>query len=230
MKEIKIVPGYDWLMVDRKGHFWNSRTKNRIAVSSTTKGYLKVTTKVSGVTVNCLAHRAVALAFIPNPENKPTVNHKNAIKTDNRVENLEWSTQKEQIAHSSEMGLRDVKKGEESNLSKYSEDDIRNVCSMIEGGYRNCDISKKLDIKQELISSIRMGRCWQHITKDYNLKKIRRGRLSVGTVQWICANLEKGLTPRQIMNISTNTNITIDMIYQIRIRNNYRDISKDYNF
>ena len=64
------------------------------------KGYKKVGLNEDGKFKQFYIHRLVAKAFIPNPENKKTVNHKNGIKHDNRVENLEWNTYSENNFHS----------------------------------------------------------------------------------------------------------------------------------
>lgn len=70
------------------------------------KGYLRVKlTDKNGVEHFPLIHRLVAEAFIPNPYCKPFVNHIDACTNNNRVENLEWVTNRENLIHASEMGL-----------------------------------------------------------------------------------------------------------------------------
>lgn len=62
-------------------------------------GYVKTTLCKDGVKKSYSVHILVAKTFIPNPENKPQVNHKDMNKENNMVENLEWNTAKENVAH-----------------------------------------------------------------------------------------------------------------------------------
>lgn len=68
-------------------------------------GYLVVDLCVGSVHKTALVHRLAAIAFLDNPDGKPVVNHKNANKQDNRVENLEWVTVRENAQHASKNGL-----------------------------------------------------------------------------------------------------------------------------
>lgn len=69
-------------------------------------GYYFIHLKNKDKKINTGVHRLVAQAFIPNPDNKPTVNHIDGDKQNNCVENLEWATYKEQLDHSLQLGLR----------------------------------------------------------------------------------------------------------------------------
>lgn len=68
-------------------------------------GYMQITVGKTGNRSQYRVHRMVAEAFIPNPENLPEVNHKNFIRDDNRVENLEWSTHEDNVQYSSCTGV-----------------------------------------------------------------------------------------------------------------------------
>ena len=67
--------------------------------SENTDGYFKVNLRKNGENKTCYVHRLIAQTFIPNPENKPEINHIDEDKTNNRVDNLEWKWHKDNINH-----------------------------------------------------------------------------------------------------------------------------------
>lgn len=84
----------------------NSGKPKILSAQTDQKGYLRMRIERKGSLVATIkVHREVAKAFIPNPENKPHVNHINGDKSDNRVENLEWVTVQENADHAMKNGL-----------------------------------------------------------------------------------------------------------------------------
>lgn len=124
-------------------------------------GYNRVTIptryKKSGI-----VHGLVAEAFIPNPENKPQVNHKNTIKTDNRVENLEWATAQENITHALNNSL--TNKGTKNGKSKLTENiviKIRAEFNEIKDVNPYVFLGKKYNVRRASIYAIIKRKNWK---------------------------------------------------------------------
>lgn len=109
----KDVPEFEGIyQVSNDGKVKNYSTGSCLKFSYSSNGYcrVKLYKKVDGKRYNkmFMAHRLVASAFLDNPMNKPQVNHLDGDKHNNRVENLEWCTQSENLVHSVRTGLRDM--------------------------------------------------------------------------------------------------------------------------
>ena len=95
----KIIPDFKKYEASTFGRIRNRKTKRLINRALLSSGYCVSSLRKDNKRKNIRFHRIIAQTFIPNPENKPTVNHKDKNRQNNHVDNLEWATQAEQNAH-----------------------------------------------------------------------------------------------------------------------------------
>lgn len=107
-------------------------------------------------------HRLLAEAFIPNPENKAYVNHKDGNKMNNDLSNLEWSTPSENMQHAYDTGLNKGPRGEFSGHHKLTTEQVIFIKSN-KGKYPGVELAKKFGVLPKQIYAIQGGKRWAHV-------------------------------------------------------------------
>ncbi|WP_284108924.1 NUMOD4 domain-containing protein [Acinetobacter pittii] len=136
-------------------------------------GYEIVGLSKDGGQKTCKVHRLVASAFCDNPLNKPHINHKNGLKTDNNSSNLEWVTASENALHALSLGLFQPSAGENSKAAKITAKQANYVREQILNDIPLNEISASTNIPLNIVSSIRLGKTWVTASTPELVQKCR---------------------------------------------------------
>lgn len=157
----KVIDGYENYEVSTAGRVRNIATSVVLKPNNCGR-YLQVKLSQNSKRKNFLVHRLVASAFIPNPDNKPQVNHINGIKTDNSASNIEWTTPSDNIKHSYLKNLRCPTMGETNGQAKLVESDVLKIRQM-SAGFTTQEIAEMWGVSASSIRLILRRKTWKHI-------------------------------------------------------------------
>jgi len=171
MEDWKDIPGWEGIyQVSNLGRVKRIQsgpgaTAGRIKIGyKTGGGYLQVDLSSPGRKTICpVVHRLVLSAFVGLcPEGKEA-NHKNGIRTDNRLDNLEWVTRSENLIHSIRVLNINIARGINFPQAKLNDDKVRKIKELFRGGMTYAQLSKIFDVSMGAIAHVIKGRSWRHI-------------------------------------------------------------------
>lgn len=140
--------------ITKKGEVINNHTKRIVKPQMNGKGYYRVS--IGGKLK--FVHRLVAEIYIPNPENKPQVNHKDGNKLNNCVDNLEWVSNSDNRKHAIENGLH--LSGEKCTYSKLTKTQVEFIRNHMD--IPNVELAKLFNVHHNTIADVKMFRTWKN--------------------------------------------------------------------
>lgn len=187
--------------VDIFGRIYSKYSKKYIKPFKNSCGYYLVDLSHNKKRHTMQLHRIVALAFIPNPDLLPTVNHKDGDKSHNCVWNLEWMSLIDNIKHAWKTGLAKPRCGTDNPANVYTEDQIHSVCSYIEMNIlSNTEIAIKCGVNVTLIRDIKFRGKWKHISSLYDLSNTRKTYRFVKYEPVVFMLIRKGKQNKEILD------------------------------
>lgn len=134
-----------------------------ISTKNISHGYKKTDLFKGNIRKQFFVHRLVAYAFVPNPLKKPNVNHLDGNKLNNRAENLEWVTQKENIHHAMASGLKKSLRGDAAPTSKLTWKEVRDIRKHSKEGVSSVDLAKMYGVHYNTIYSVVKLKSWMEV-------------------------------------------------------------------
>ena len=228
----------DYYLISNYGRVWHKYKARFLSITIDTKGYAFIPLSTSHGMKIMRIHRLVALHFLYQPGcEELLVNHKDGVKTNNYVNNLEWVTYSGNMRHAIETGLAN------SSFS-YDDETIKRICEMLQAGDKTFQqISTELGVSYTLVQAINQRRVHTDISDKYvfPLRKINT-TFSEDQVRAICKFISENPKPltwtlrdyyrfilKGSLQIGDATRLQIRTVEKIYNKTTYSYISKDYN-
>ena len=158
----------DDYIITEKGEIINKHNNRLVKPQKNGKGYLRVSIGKKLMFV----HRLVAQQYIPNPENKLQVNHKDGNKLNNCVDNLEWVTNQENRNHAIKNDLHFY--GDRCFWSKLTRQDVMFIRN--DNSHNITELSKMFNVARSTIRNIKTGKTWKQLKSYAELSQIESDR------------------------------------------------------
>lgn len=166
---------YHGYIVFKNGDCFSLRGRKLMKKLTNPQGYHQYCLFINGKYRKIGVHRLLAIVYIPNPDNKEVVNHKDGVRTNNSLDNLEWFTQKENVRDGYDRMRRNEILPHKSKLTKES---VIDIYKMLSNGLPTIAISKKHSVSLGAIREINNCKTWSWLANKCGFKKVtlKKGR------------------------------------------------------
>lgn len=167
-EQYKKIKGYSHYRIYKNGRIYSEFINRYITPTEDSSHYLQNTlVDDNGNRKTIKTHRLVAIAFLPNPENLPDVNHKDFNRRNNNVENLEWCTEKYNTQYTSKYNLG-INKESYMKLSPLTEEHVLLIPTLLNYGFSVKLISRLYRVGHITIRNIVSGKTWRWLKLNFN--------------------------------------------------------------
>lgn len=174
IEEYRKLKDYPMYRIYNTGKIYSEYLKKFIHQHDDNSGYLQVTLRGKNGRKTIKVHILVALAFIPNPNNKPEVNHIDCNKHNNKVTNLEWVTKHENMIHASLYSYKDRDK-----LSPLTKEMVSLIPILLENKFSIKLIATLYKVGHVTIRNIIQRKTWKHLNLTFKKNEFSRDIIKI---------------------------------------------------